>query len=242
MLLRRLMKHVTDQNWTAVGIDFVIVVIGVFVGIQVANWNADRIDRLESGQVIDRLEQEFRMHLDRTDLSLDRHQAYLAAAGRLIHGIRDGRFAEDTLEDDINLATRFARPPGVSTTFEELVSSGRLRLLVGTELRNALRVYNDYVSLIRSQYDIYSHPLMDSRSILLRARALTVTGLPSEDITQTWSTESVDPVVLRQDPECLMALQTAYGSQDAMHASLRTNREQILVILDLIAAEKSRAR
>ena len=42
MLLRRVMQHVRDQNWLAVGIDFVIVVTGVFIGIQVANWNAER--------------------------------------------------------------------------------------------------------------------------------------------------------------------------------------------------------
>lgn len=42
MLLRRVTKHVTDQNWFAVFIDFLIVVVGVFIGIQVANWNETR--------------------------------------------------------------------------------------------------------------------------------------------------------------------------------------------------------
>ena len=40
MILRRVIEHVREQNWTAVGIDFVIVVVGVFLGIQVSNWNA----------------------------------------------------------------------------------------------------------------------------------------------------------------------------------------------------------
>ncbi len=42
MFLRRITQHVRDQNWLAVGIDFLIVVVGVFIGIQVANWNAER--------------------------------------------------------------------------------------------------------------------------------------------------------------------------------------------------------
>ncbi|MEM0929883.1 MAG: hypothetical protein AAGI89_11405 [Pseudomonadota bacterium] len=42
MILRRLTEHIREQNWFAVGIDFVIVVIGVFVGIQVSNWNDER--------------------------------------------------------------------------------------------------------------------------------------------------------------------------------------------------------
>lgn len=49
MILRRITEHVSAQNWFAVGTDFVIVVVGVFIGIQVANLNDDRLDRIESG-------------------------------------------------------------------------------------------------------------------------------------------------------------------------------------------------
>ncbi len=45
MILRRISAPVKDQNWFAVGVDFVIVVIGVFIGIQVSDWNASREDR-----------------------------------------------------------------------------------------------------------------------------------------------------------------------------------------------------
>jgi len=34
MILRPLTKHVKDQNWFAVGLDFFIVVFGVFIGLQ----------------------------------------------------------------------------------------------------------------------------------------------------------------------------------------------------------------
>jgi len=42
MILRRLRTHVENENWFAVFVDFAIVVIGVFIGIQVANWNEAR--------------------------------------------------------------------------------------------------------------------------------------------------------------------------------------------------------
>lgn len=45
MLLRRVIAHFRKQEWTAIGIDFLIVVMGVFIGIQVANWNEDRAAR-----------------------------------------------------------------------------------------------------------------------------------------------------------------------------------------------------
>ena len=44
MILRRIAQHVREQNWTAVAIDFVIVVVGVFLGLQLGNWNTARAE------------------------------------------------------------------------------------------------------------------------------------------------------------------------------------------------------
>ena len=44
MLLRRFTKHFSEQNWTAIGVELIIVVIGVFMGLQVQNWNQARIE------------------------------------------------------------------------------------------------------------------------------------------------------------------------------------------------------
>ncbi len=33
MILRRITEHVNAQNWFAIGLDFLIVVVGVFIGI-----------------------------------------------------------------------------------------------------------------------------------------------------------------------------------------------------------------
>jgi hypothetical protein len=55
MLLRRFIEHVKDQNWSAVGLDFVIVVLGVFIGIQVSNWNDARRDSALARNYLERL-------------------------------------------------------------------------------------------------------------------------------------------------------------------------------------------
>ncbi|HNS87253.1 MAG TPA: hypothetical protein PKH09_10145 [Parvularculaceae bacterium] len=58
MILRRVIEHVKAQNWTAAALDFVIVVMGVFIGLQVANWNAARRDAREAREYIDRIQEE----------------------------------------------------------------------------------------------------------------------------------------------------------------------------------------
>jgi len=55
MILRRVIDHVKAQNWTAVALDFVIVVMGVFIGIQVSNWNAARTDRAKAESYLERI-------------------------------------------------------------------------------------------------------------------------------------------------------------------------------------------
>ncbi len=48
MVVRRIQEHVAGHNWFAVLVDLVIVTIGVFIGIQVSNWNAARLERGEA--------------------------------------------------------------------------------------------------------------------------------------------------------------------------------------------------
>ena len=47
MILRRITKHVKDQNWFAVGLDFFIVVLGILIAFQITNWSEARQDRAD---------------------------------------------------------------------------------------------------------------------------------------------------------------------------------------------------
>jgi hypothetical protein len=58
MILRRLTENLRAQNWTAITIEFVIVVIGVFVGTQVSNWNQGRLEKLATNKMLAQLRPE----------------------------------------------------------------------------------------------------------------------------------------------------------------------------------------
>jgi hypothetical protein len=58
MIFRRIATHIKDQNWTAVAIDFVIVVIGVFVGLQLQDWNDNLKEREDEYELLARLYDE----------------------------------------------------------------------------------------------------------------------------------------------------------------------------------------
>jgi hypothetical protein len=48
MVIRRIREHAATHNWFAVVIDLAVVGIGVFIGIEAANWNQRRIERAEA--------------------------------------------------------------------------------------------------------------------------------------------------------------------------------------------------
>ena len=73
MILRRMTEHVKAQNWFAVGLDFLIVVVGVFIGIEIANWNQARQDSQEERRYYGQLLVDLRSDLD--TLALTQRQA-----------------------------------------------------------------------------------------------------------------------------------------------------------------------
>ena len=45
LLFRRFGRHVTEHDWFAVSVDLGVLVLGIFLGLQVTNWNEDRIGK-----------------------------------------------------------------------------------------------------------------------------------------------------------------------------------------------------
>jgi len=67
MILRRIREHIAHHNWFAVAVDFIIVVLGVFVGLQASNWNQARIDRNQAREYRSMLREDLATNL--SDLS-----------------------------------------------------------------------------------------------------------------------------------------------------------------------------
>lgn len=64
MIRRRLTKHVKDQNWFAVVLDFFIVVAGILIAFQITNWNTGRQDQRVYDEAFNRVVAELNRNLD----------------------------------------------------------------------------------------------------------------------------------------------------------------------------------
>lgn len=156
MILRSVMKHVRDQNWFAVFLDFLIVVVGVFIGIQVANWNEAQEEQRRLNEQLSSLRAEFVENLDRFEIYgnlLQRKIADIHALRRLISG---ADFNASESELDAMLMNTFSVPVFTAdrTTLEELKRSGALRDLTNIGLRRPLVDWDEaYAGLGRLEGD-----------------------------------------------------------------------------------------
>ncbi len=52
MIFKRFAANLRAQNWLAISIEIAIVVVGVFIGTQVSNWNAERLEKNETRKML----------------------------------------------------------------------------------------------------------------------------------------------------------------------------------------------
>ena len=163
MILRRVTKHVQEQNWFAVSIDFVIVVTGVFIGIQVANWNETRQEEATGYAYLSRIQE---------DLAVDR--AVLEEQGVFWTATKSyGEAALKYLEEGVllnnsewNTVLAFYHATQVwgfllyDPTYREMISAGNLGLISDPDLRRAL---GDYYSIGTDQRQSFFQMIPDYR-------------------------------------------------------------------------------
>jgi hypothetical protein len=153
MLLRRITDHIRTQNWFAVGIDLAVVVIGVFIGIQVSNWNdAVRTRSLEESYLA-RIAGELRSNIETFDAEARFAEESRAMLREFLEVLNN---PSSTDSDLVHHATNYVSNgaflsgfrPG-QATFDELKSTGNLDIIQNEETREALvELHTQYADAI----------------------------------------------------------------------------------------------
>ena len=143
MILRRLSQSLKEQNWMAICIEFVLLVVGVFLGIQVANWNTDRQNRaLAQGylqrlhhEVVDLIDDGAEAALSSEELNhqLQQVQAYLSAGA----GVKTTALGQEHCSA-IGRSHIYARGIILPPTLGELLATGRVLLIDDESLRTSI--------------------------------------------------------------------------------------------------------
>lgn len=150
MILRRLAANFREQNWTAVAIELVVVVAGVFIGIEVSNWNAERLQHEAARTYATRIREDLaeniadlqarkayyrqvRLHALATLAAMDRPAASLGP-----------QFLIDAYEAS-QIITRIVG----KNTYDEILSVGAINAFADVSVRRHLAYY--YLSVRNSE-------------------------------------------------------------------------------------------
>ncbi len=154
MLLRRFMNHFADQNWFAVGLDVLVVVLGIFLGMQVNEWNNKRHLRSEEVQYLRALDVDIRaskQHLIERMERLNKQSAgldvILDTASNGVDDLSDIDAAR-AIHNGLNSA---AILPVQLRTYEDLKGSNAMAVLKNIQLRHRLRELDSHLLQIRQE-------------------------------------------------------------------------------------------
>lgn len=144
MILRRLAEAVAAQNWFTVLLEIFIVVAGIFIGLQVDDWNETRKERVEERAYLERMRTDVSQDIELLSFSNDLADERIEQTRFLEALARD---PENVGEDPgsviffLEVATWESYLPVVPRTFEELRSSGLTTLIRDHKLRDAFSEY-----------------------------------------------------------------------------------------------------
>jgi hypothetical protein len=249
MILRRVIEHLRKQEWTAVAIDFVIVVVGVFVGLQVSNWNEARANR----GIVDR-------HLAEIVEDLDSHLAlndalYGSAVARVgaVDYIYEHAFNRDLPKTLVLSTETWEAPPtppippdrldnlmgsinlvritvGSRIAYESLISSGHLSLIENRDLAREIQLY----------YGLYDD-LMDTQAVFRGFRNSGVAANWANGVSSFDERPASEVIQLaRENPNFTAYLRTQ-REWAIMHAGLLEElRVETVKLRDAIVAERRR--
>ena len=142
MIFRRIKAHIENENWFAVFIDFLIVVFGLFIGLQVNNWNENRKNVEIANSYIDRIETDLA-----TQVTYFRHVSdyFIATREHAIAALAGYQKPAEELDLKflINLyqASQTLSITNRSGTYDELLATGRIDLISSTQTRTMLNHY-----------------------------------------------------------------------------------------------------
>jgi len=236
MILRRIIAHFRKQEWTAIGIDFLIVVLGVFVGIQVSNWNAAQADQRRGAAYVQRLTRDME-----ADLATRRGEAHYYAAV-LESVVRTNALLAEASPDPQALvvsayrASEITFSPTTRATWDEIVSSGDIGLLPRAASDGAVANYfvldtsrlmydllqaSDYRRRVREIIPLEVQMALRAGCSDVRNEAQQIVGFMERcelDVDDAAVARTAN--ALRADPQLRANLQYQYSNAYTAHANL----------------------
>lgn len=153
MPLSSLAARLRNLHWTSITVELLIVVLGVFIGIEVSNWNEARVTDQQAAVFAERLRADLREEYWGYQLLVVYNQEVLKYANQAVEELTAKTPGTDeALLISAYRATQYKQRLRRRSTYDELISTGAIGLIRDQAMRDtAMRLYNvpTFENLIR---------------------------------------------------------------------------------------------
>ena len=220
MIYKRAIAKLRAQDWTAITIEFAIVIFGVFIGTVVANWNQDQIEKRQTSKLLLELRPALQSFADFYDVA----KLYYATSRRYSETAFAGWRRDPAVSDEQFVIAAY-QASQISTfsvngqNWASIFGGDRMRDIDDAEIRHGL------TNLMTLPYD-----QVDLQAVSTPYREHVRQVIPA-DIQDAIRAECTDkpiaekPLFVRLPPTCDLNFPTDHFAEGA--AALRAHPELV---------------
>ena len=141
MILRRLTEHFKSQNWFAVGLELIVVIVGIYIGLQADAWMSAKRDRALEVEYLERLVSDMDESILAQKKNIEAFDSSIASIDYIAQLLRSGTFEgadQGRLNQGLNSVGWVAPPATNMVTVRELQSTGNISLIRDVSVRTAI--------------------------------------------------------------------------------------------------------
>lgn len=156
-MLKRIVRYLGTQDWNAIAVEFVIVTAGVLLGIQVSNWNDDRLDKARVDQQLASLRTELQGNLATIKRYQRQVESQLGDIGALERDFDRPAGGDAPIDSKLMNVFRVSSMILETSAYEELTETGSFRYL-DPQIRSAMTEWQARKGLVqRADQDALSY-------------------------------------------------------------------------------------
>lgn len=158
MIRSRLVGSLRRQDWTAVFVELVTIMLGLFLGLQLNDWNDARQGRAREKAALERLHEESEAIVEYCHRIVARFDRLNADQEAALVALSTGDRAKFNTHDLAGHIGSLIFYPGISpprATYDELSGSGLLNDIGSTAVRKAVADYYSELTWIQSQLEYF---------------------------------------------------------------------------------------
>ena len=210
--MRRVREHVAAHNWFAVLVDLIIVVLGVYLGIEVSNWNADRLARQSGADYLARIERD----IESNEQDMRARVAYFGQVkdfGMEVLGDFEGtaRLTDERFLIAAYQSTHIFPRALVRSSYDEVQAVGALDTLGRAETREMVASY--YVAAETAENNFST--VTEYREVMRSAIPYAIQQRIRENCAEVFVTTSIGPSHLALPETCSLGLSAAETARAA---------------------------